>query len=271
MRAVNLIPAEERRGGGAGGSGRSGGAVYVLLGVLAVAVLAVSAYVLTGNSVNDKRAELASVSTKADSAESQAAMLKPYAEFAKLEQQRVATVKSLATSRFDWDRTLRQLSKVIPSNVWLSSFLATVTPDVTVDGGGTTGDTGNIRQASQTPAIEMVGCTTSQDEVARLMTRLRLMTGVDRVVLSSSEKSTATTTAASTPASGADSAGGGGSGDCRNGSSHFPQFSMVVLFEAPPAPAPAGGAAAAGGATGTPAAAGGAAQTQPASTSGGSQ
>lgn len=269
MRAVNLIPAEERRGGGAGGSGRSGGAVYVLLGVLAVAVLALSAYVLAGNSVNDEKAELASVSTKADSAEQQAAALKPYAEFAKLEQTRVSTVKSLATSRFNWDRTLRQLSKVMPGNVWLSSFLATVKPDVTVDGGGTTGDTGNIRQASQNPAIEMVGCTTSQDEVARLMTRLRLMDGVDNVVLSSSEKATTNTAAASGPPSGADSAGGSGSGDCRNGSNKFPQFSIVVLFKAPPTPAPAGGAA--GATPGAPAAAPGTAAAQPASTSGGSQ
>lgn len=268
MRAVNLIPADERRGG-AGGSGRSGGAVYVLLGVLAVAVLAVSAYVLTGNSVNDKTAELASASAKADSAEQQAAALKPYAEFAKLEQQRVATVKSLASSRFDWDRTLRQLSKVMPDNVWLSSFLATVKPTVTVDGGGASGDTGNIRQASQNPAIEMVGCTTSQDEVARLMTRLRLMGGVDHVVLSSSEKATTNTAAASAPASGSDSAGGAGNGDCRHGSNRFPQFSIVVLFKAPPDPALAAGT----GTPGSPAVAAGAAQTtQPASTtSGGSQ
>jgi len=268
VRAVNLIPAEERRGGGAGGSGRSGGAVYVLLGVLAVAVLALSSYVLAGNSVNDKKAELASVSTKADSAEQQAAALKPYAQFAKLEQTRVATVKSLARSRFNWDRTLRELSTVMPDNVWLSSFLATVTPDVTVDGGGTTGDTGNIRQASQSPAIEMVGCTTGQDEVARLMTRLRLIDGVERVVLSSTEKSSTNTAAATAPPSGSDSAGGAGSGDCRNGSSHFPQFSIVVLFKAPPTPAPAGGAA--GATPGAPASAG-TAQAQPASTSGGSQ
>jgi len=267
VRAVNLIPADERRGG-AGGSGRSGGAVYVLLGVLAVAVLAVSAYVLTGNSVNDKTAELASASAKADSAEQQAAALKPYAEFAKLEQQRVATVKSLASSRFDWDRTLRQLSKVMPDNVWLASFLATVKPGVTVDGSAASGDTGNIRQASQNPAIEMIGCTTSQDEVARLMTRLRLMGGVDHVVLSSSEKATSNTAAASAPASGSDSAGAD-SGDCRHGSNRFPQFSIVILFKSPPEPAPAAGT----GTPGSPAVAAGAAQTtQPASTtSGGSQ
>ncbi len=270
MRAVNLIPAEERRGGGAGGSGRSGGAVYVLLGVLAVAVLAVSAYVLTGNTVNDKQAQLDAMSVKAGAAEQQAAALKPYAEFAKLEQTRVGTVKSLATSRFNWDHTLRQLSKVMPTTVWLSSFLATVKPGVTVDGGAASGDTGNVRQASQSPAIELTGCTTSQDEVARLMTRLRLMSGVDRVVLTSSEKQTNTNAAAAaTPASGSDS--GGGNGDCRHGSDRFPQFSMVVLFKAPPTPAAPTGAP---GAAGTPAAgAAGTATTQPASTapSGGSQ
>ena len=37
MRAVNLIPADERRGAG-GIAGRSGGVVYVLVGGLAVLV-----------------------------------------------------------------------------------------------------------------------------------------------------------------------------------------------------------------------------------------
>jgi hypothetical protein len=139
---------------------------------------------------------------------------------------------------------------------------------------GAAGSSGSLRSALPVPAIEIIGCTTSQRNVSRVITRMRLVKGVQRVTLGSAEK--------------ADSAGGGGGGggtDCRNGSDTFPQFSLVVFFNAPataaasapaagatPAPAPAAGAtpapAPAAGATPAPAPAAGtatpAAQTTPA-------
>ena len=60
VRAVNLIPADQRRGAG-GLAGRSGGIVYVLTGGLAVLVALGVVYALAVNSVASRKTELASV------------------------------------------------------------------------------------------------------------------------------------------------------------------------------------------------------------------
>jgi Tfp pilus assembly protein PilN len=232
VRAVNLIPGDSGR---RAGSGRAGSAAYYVLGGLGVLVVAMAVYVLTGNQVSSRQGELASATSEATSLEQQAAALKPYADFATLSQTRTQTVTSLADSRFDWERAMRDLARALPENVWLTSLTGTVKPGVSFDGGGG-GAAGSLRAALQSPAIEMLGCTESQSEVSRVIARLRTMRGVQRVSLASSEK-----------AEGASGPGGGGSsaagGDCRQGSSRFPQFNVVVFFDTPETPAQAGQAA----------------------------
>ena len=241
MRAVNLIPTDARRGGAA--PARSGGAVYVLLGALAIAVVALASYVLTQNSISDRQAQLAKVKRDADTAQATATALQPYRQFAQLSQTRVETVRSLAGSRFDWERAMRDLALVMPDNVWLTSFVGTVAPGINFGGSGATGssDTGTLRSSQQVPAVELVGCTENQAEVARVMARLRLVQGVTQVSLASSEKSDVSSAVGGSGAAGATSGGT----DCRNGSPKFPQFSMVVFFKAlpgAPARAPSSGA-----------------------------
>lgn len=260
MRAVNLIPPEERRGG-PGAPGRSGGGVYILLGALGILVVAVAAYVLTNNSIKDKQAQLVRVKNDAAAAEAQAAALRPYRDFASLRQTRATTVASLAASRFDWERVMRQLSIVLPNDAWLTSLVGTVSPGVSFSsggGGGGANGSASLRSSQQAPAIELVGCTVNQAEVSRVMVRLRQMEGVTRVSLGSSEKSanTAGATSGQTPSG---SSGGAGDNDCRHGSSKFPQFQMVVFFQ------PLPGEAASGGASGGAAATQPAAQTPPSS------
>ena len=114
MRAVNLIPPEERRGS-AGAPGRAGNAVYILLGVLGVCVIAAAAFALTSNSIKNRRGKVATATAEASGMEAQATALKPYADFASLGAKRASTVQSLADSRFDWERVLRDLSIVLPT------------------------------------------------------------------------------------------------------------------------------------------------------------
>ena len=57
MRPVNLIPAEERRGERA--PLRSGPLAYIVVGALVAALLGVTALVLTGNQIADRKAEVA--------------------------------------------------------------------------------------------------------------------------------------------------------------------------------------------------------------------
>lgn len=217
MRAINLIPAEDRRSAGA--PGRTGGAVYLVLGVLAVVVIAAAAYTITTNQVSQRKADLQKTTLQADAAEAQAAAVKPYADFAQLKDTRLQTVQTLASSRFDWHLLMDQLARAIPSNVWLTDLKGTTTSAVAGPAG---------TAAVESPTVAIDGCTTSHKDVARLMTRLRLVEGVTDVTLSSSVKADA----------GA-AGGGGGGGDCTNGHANYPVFSMSIALEAPTASASA--------------------------------
>jgi len=223
MKAVNLLPESARRSA-------TGIAAYAVLGVLGLALLAVTMVTLTNRQVADKRAEVARVKAEAAAAEGRKSGLERYTTFAGLRAKRVETVTSLAKSRFDWAGTLRELSRTIPDGTSLSSLRGTVAPGVAVDGG-----TDPLRASLPVPAIELQGCTTSQKAVARMMTAMRQISGVQRVSLSSSEK------------------GEGASGDagCAAGA---PVFSMTVFYKAQEGSTAAAGSAAAGQ-TGAPAAA----------------
>lgn len=219
MRAVNLIPAERRSSGGMGS--------YVVLAVLALVVAMAAAYTLVGKSVSDRRTDLAELQSRAQASNAQAQALKAYTSFTAVREKRTETVRSLAASRFDWAHALHEVARTIPSDAWLTGLRATTSPSTTVDGGVTD----PLRSASSAPAIEVVGCTTSQDKVAAVMSSLRRIDGVQNVSLSSSERLEATTNGAQ-----AGDGASAGSGDCRNGSTRFPQFSMTLFFKAPAAP-----------------------------------
>jgi Tfp pilus assembly protein PilN len=232
MRAVNLIPAEHQRGAG-GAAGRSGGGAYILLGALALLVAMAGLYVTAGKSVTDKRAEVARVTQQAQEAEQRAQNLQSFTKFSSLRSKRVDTVSQLAAARFDWAHALHEVARVMPTNAWLSGLTGTTSPTVSVGGSGS----GSLRGALSVPAIEIQGCTTSQASVAKLMARMRLIDGVQRVSLEDSQKGEAVARSAGQ----ADGVAQGGS-DCRGGSGHFPQFKVVVFFAPSAAAVPATGA-----------------------------
>jgi Tfp pilus assembly protein PilN len=239
MRAVNLIPAEDRRGLRGGGSG-SGIASYIVLGVLAAVVAMSAAYTLVNRSVSDKRAELSNVQAQVETAQAQVQQYSSYTGFSALRQKRTETVRSLAVSRFDWSHALHELARTMPSNAWLTSLKGTVTPGVAVEGGSSDA----LRSSLPNPALEVLGCTTSQADVAKVISSLRRMDGVERVTLSASQK---LESSAASGGSTATAGGGGSDGDCRNGNAHYPQFSMTLFFSTPTSPNGAGTAS--GGST----------------------
>jgi Tfp pilus assembly protein PilN len=216
MKAVNLIPADERRGGAGGGSGLGS---YILLAVLALVVAVGAAYTVVNKSVSDRRHELTDVQARVQATTEQAQALQAYTTFSSIKDKRSETVRSLAASRFDWAHAIHEVARTLPSSAWLTAMRATVTPSTAVDGGVSD----PLRGAVHAPAIEIVGCTTSQDKVAGVISSLRRADGVQRISLSSSEK---------LDAAGA-STGSGGGDDCRNGNARFPKFSMTVFFTAP--------------------------------------
>jgi Tfp pilus assembly protein PilN len=120
MRAINLIPAEERRGAGSAG-GRSGGGAHLLLAALALLVALLGAYTVSGREITTKQAELSATESELAGLTAEAARLQGYEQFAGLRERRVQTVASIAGSRFDWSHALRELSRVTTDEAWLTS------------------------------------------------------------------------------------------------------------------------------------------------------
>ena len=247
MKAVNLIPPDGAKGAGPRIGIATGGPIgsYVVLAVLAVVVVMVGASALTGKQLNDKKSELARVQSEAQAAEAKSTALKPYTDFAALRQARVETVGGLLNGRFDWAHSLREVARVVPSDVDLTSLTGTVSPTSKV---GTGGGGGSLRTALPVPAVDLTGCARSQARVATLLARLRAIDGVQRVTLASSEK-----------AQGASS----NDTDCR-ATSKMPQFQVTVFYKAPEGITPAADAAAAAAAASNSTTAAPAANTAPA-------
>jgi Tfp pilus assembly protein PilN len=229
MKAVNLIPADES----GGRSGRSGLGAYAVLGVLAMLVVMSALYTLAGRSVDSKRRDLAAVTTQADAAEKKAASLSTYVKFANMKKARVETVKNLVDSRFDWADTLGEVARTVPSGTWIMSLQATTNPTV----GLGSSSSGSLRGALPVPAVELVGCAPGQQGVARTLTSLRRMAGVQRVTLA-----TSATAADGSPAAGA---ADGGVQQCGTRS----QFSLTIFYQATSSSTAAASAAATTGGT----------------------
>ena len=225
MRPVNLIPAEERRGASA--PSRTGSAAYLVIGVLAVVLVAVTAIVFLGNKIDDKQTEVDALEAKAVETEARAEGLSSYVGFQQMRESRAATIDSLAKSRFDWERVIREVSLVIPKTVWLSNMTGTVSPDVQIDDApGIT-----LRSSVPGPALELVGCARSQPAIATLIASLHDIDGVTRVTAVNGIKSdTAEESTASSDGGTGETADTGGS--CPPSA---PAFQIVAAFDAVPA------------------------------------
>lgn len=233
MKAVNLIPTEQRRGGGSPSTN-------ALLGALALILVGVVAYVLTTNQISSRKDDLARAKQRNATVSGQLTTLKPYVDFASLKDSRSKTVHDLAASRFNWQRAMSDLSHVTTHQVWLTGMTATVAPGVALES-GSTGATSTLRGALPNPAVELSGCAVSNKAVVAYMSRLRAIKGVVRVSLDSSEKPSDSTGSSSSSSSTGGSSGAQGCGS----SDSTPTFGAVVFFDQ------VAGAADASGATGT--------------------
>jgi Tfp pilus assembly protein PilN len=228
MKAVNLLPSDLRGAAPASAAVASGDqaagrlGAFAVLGVLGFCVVALAAYVLASNTVKDRRATLAQVTAQTAAVSAQAAKLKPYADFQSAAQTRVQTVTDLASARFDWARSLRDISRAVPEGVTLTHLLATISSSVTTGG---TDDA--LRPAITSPAVTLQGCSTGQTAVAGLLARLHDVRGVTRVAISKSDRVDPT----------ADSAGTGTTTGKTCFGKRPPDFSVVVFFERADTPA----------------------------------
>lgn len=235
MRAVNLIPSDARRSGLARGGGSRFDPAHAVIAVLGVALVFVTIYTLTSNTISSRKTKLAALQSELLQEQAQSARLDNYVAFEQLAQTRLQTVRKIASARFDWHDALANLAQVVPANTALQALSGSVVPSASVS--GSSGSGSSVRSDETGPAIELNGCTKNQDGVAQLMSRLRVIDGVTRVTLNSSAKA-------------ASSAGGasvsGGAGGCNP---NWPVFDIVVFFQPVANAGPSGLAAAPTGST----------------------
>jgi Tfp pilus assembly protein PilN len=231
MRPVNLIPPEDRKGSHS--PLRTGPLPYIVLGGLVALLIGVALLVVTGNQISERKDEIVTLKQEDAAAQERAEQLAAYVQFAEMRQQRVETISSLANSRFDWERVMRELSKILPPDVWLTNLNASASPEASSGGGESSGaeSSSGMRGAIAGPALEISGCAKGQEGVAGFVTALKEIDGVTRVGV---ESSTLPSEASSTePAGGSEGGEGGASCQTR---SFIAQFQMVVAFDAAPVP-----------------------------------
>lgn len=225
MRAVNLLPADLRGAVKASAPVAStpedggGSGAYIALGALGLCAVALAGYVLTTNEIKQQQADLAQLTARSAAITQEVNALKPYADFQSTAQARIATVRDLASTRFDWEHALREMARAIPANVTVKKLSGSVSADA--------GSDSPLRGAITAPAVTVDGCTRDQESVAVLMSRLRTVSGVTRVSLAKSTKPAPTEGAAGAAAAPADEAVG-----CSGkGKDSPPDFQVVAFFE----------------------------------------
>jgi Tfp pilus assembly protein PilN len=226
MKAVNLIPGEQRQG--AGITGRSGGGALIVLGLLAGIAVLVAMYGSAHHRISSQTGEVASLTAQASAIQARSGRLTPYTSFVAMAGQRTQTVSQLVQARFDWSHALHELGRVLPAGTALSALHGTVGPAGATSGSSSaTSAAAGATPASSTPpgstpVFTLTGCATSQSVVAQTLQRLRLMDGAGEVQLQSSTKS--------------GSSGSSGAGGCPAGD---PTFTAQIIFTGlPAAPAP---------------------------------
>jgi Tfp pilus assembly protein PilN len=180
MRPVNLIPQDQRRRKPSEGSAWG---AHAVLGVLAVLLAMAVGYVLTANSITEKESQAEEARIEAEQLEAQAANKESFTDFAEIAQTRAASVAAVASTRFDWERLMRELSRVMPAGSWLTSASASVagSPDAT-------GAPAAAASGAGAPSANLTGCTPKHTDVARMMVRLRQLHGVVDVTLTQSSR-----------------------------------------------------------------------------------
>jgi Tfp pilus assembly protein PilN len=234
MRPVNLIPPDERRGDSA--PLRTGSLIYVLLAGLGLLLLGIVVVALTSKQISDRTSEKSSLERQLASATQRANSVQAFTEFRTVQQNRAATVTSLAQSRFDWQRVLQELARVLPADVTICSLTGTVSQNVTMDSGGSSscssGSSGgtSLRDQVAGPVLEIDGCASSQDAVAGFVAALQDIDGVTRVGLEHSGASQQQSGAGLTGEPGDASLSGS------NGCQKPYGFTIFAAFDAVPAP-----------------------------------
>jgi Tfp pilus assembly protein PilN len=188
MQAVNLLPAGAT-GGRRWGAGDHGAAkrVFVTAALVAAVVVAalVAVFVHAHSSVADKQETLSGLEQQVVVAQAKAAAV--HAARTNAQARRVA-VTDVTSKRITWEQVLRDLSRVLPANVWLQNLQAqSPTPTAVASTTATTSTAATATGATPT-AFVVTGFTSSQKGVARVIDRLSVLPWLSDVSLQQSTR-----------------------------------------------------------------------------------
>jgi Tfp pilus assembly protein PilN len=218
MRAVNLIPAEQRSGQPVG-AGRSQGGAYAVLVLIGGFALMAYLYGSAHHKIASRRTEVASLTAEAQHATAVAEQLAPYTSFIAQRNARTEAVQTLIDSRFDWAHVFHEFGRVLPKGVAVSALTGTVGSSTTVSAASASAS-GPATPPGAVPTFTLSGCATSQPTVALTLQRLRLIDGVKEVTLQSSTAGPKSTAKGATESS--------GNGGCATSD---PVFSVQITFD----------------------------------------
>jgi Tfp pilus assembly protein PilN len=174
MRAVNLLPIDVRVG-----RRRPPAAPLAVAaaGVLAASLLTM-AFLSANGRVDEREQELTALERELETTRRAAKPKPAQSGLAAEREQRFTALNDAMTKRLAWDRILRELSLVVPDDVWLSSLTA----------GGAAGTTTTTPDpaAAAAQTLTFNGFTYTQESVARLLTRLDLAPDLANVKLQKS-------------------------------------------------------------------------------------
>ena len=175
MRAFNLLPREDARD--ARHAHPKAHLVLAVVGALLFAGVG-GAYVLVSGGVSDKRGTRDVLQTQLETLQAQAAKAGklPDPALASEKNLRTYALESALSGRVAWDRLLREVSLVLPEDVWLTG-LASTPPAAAID-----------PAAPPTPStVTVSGYARAQDGVAHMLSRLALVPELSSVQLVSSQ------------------------------------------------------------------------------------
>jgi Tfp pilus assembly protein PilN len=199
MRAVNLLPREPKLGR----KRLSTVAQLALVAPFVVASLLTAGYLLSSAKVNDRKGTLSALQGELALLPAPPPAPVVNTELALQRDQRIAALSTALDGRLAWDRVLREISAVLPGDVWLTTLTAEHStpppaPATTTDA-TTTESTTTTTSTTPAPApvapptagpLNIAGYTYSQEGVARLLTRLAVVPALQDVTLLSSQRTT---------------------------------------------------------------------------------
>lgn len=196
MRAVNLLPRAEPR------KHRKKIGLAAQLAIIAPLVLAAflaAGTFLTKSKVNDRAATLQALQEELAALPEASRPAQVDAQLAAQHDERVSALAGALRTRVAWDRIMRQISSILPEDVWLTSLSAkspsspgapateVVIPTTPAPSGATVDAAPPAAAAPSASPLTINGYTYSQEGVARFLSRLSVIPDLTKVTLKRSE------------------------------------------------------------------------------------